>query len=431
LESLTPPIATSLLGFIITLFAVLAFYLVRRDPVERSWLLGLALAAFLLKAILVPIYFQWLVSIGNLGFAYFDAAGVHYEGIVMAEEISLDLAHNSWAWAAIDPGFFMITAYTYIIFGPNTFIIRFMLIMCVSMSLLYVYRIARLYFDEPTARLAAAFQAFVPMPILLSLNHRKDPLIQLIVLFMFYHAVRIFRQDPGWQRSTLMVFAGLFAVYPLRSGLILPFLGVMVICFVLANRNVVQGMGLTAVTLIGLVVLQVAGSADSRVSLNAFTERAEGKLAHSAQLSEQGSGLARRLRVTGPLDLYKVPLAAFAYLLLPFPPNLDERPESILAAFLNLVSIFMLPHLLLGAWSMIRGPNWRSQLPLLIFPIVFLLVLGAVHIGVGRYKQTFFPICLIWTAVGWRLGTSFFFKGAVYGGIGLLTVLVYLNRYLF
>ena len=427
-ETPATPFLSSIVGFAITLFFLLGFYMVRKRE-ERGWLMGLALGAFLLKAILVPIYFKWLVSVGGFGFAHLDAGGIHFSAIQMANEIDYDTPRGFGGWAALDPGFYIITAYVYRIFGPNTLIIRFFLVMCVSISLVYIYRITRLYFDEKTARTAAVLQAFLPLPILLSLNHRKDPLIQLIALFIFYHAVRVFRQEPGWQRATAMVVVGLFAMYPLRSGMILPFLAVMVLCFVLANRNLLQGIGLSILTIIGLIISQVTATEDSRINLGRYLARAESKLDTSAQLSEEGSGLVRLLRVTGPTDIYKVPFAAIAYLILPFPPNFDRGPQSMLESLLNLVSIFLLPHLLIGAWSMIRGPDWRLQLPLLIFPIFFLLLLGAVHVGLLRYKQLFYPICLIWTAVGWQRGTSFLFKFSIYGILGLFGAAVYLYRF--
>lgn len=421
------PLLSSVLGFAIALFFVLVFYLVRRGE-ERGWLMGLAISSFLLKAILVPLYFMWLVSIGEEGFAYFDARNLHSEGIHISEGITMGVERDLQRWYALDPGPYWLTAYMYILFGPNTLVFRFFLIMCVSWSLLYVYRITRLYFDEQTARLAAGLQAFVPVPILLSLNHRKDPIVQLIVLFTFYHAIRLFRQDAGWPRSIVPVGLGLVTLYPFRSGMVLPFVGVMLICFVLANRNLVQGTLLTVVTMIALVGVQLAGPEDSRISFEAFSERTEGKLAISADLSGAG-GLVRLLRVTGPLDIYKVPFAAGVYLILPFPPVLSVYEVTALSSILNLVGLFLLPHMLLGAWSLIRGPNWRLKLPLLVFPLAFLLLLGAVHLGSVRYKQIFYPVCLIWAAIGWRIGTNLILKLLVYGGLALLSIPVYMSRF--
>ena len=64
-----------------------------------------------------------------------------------------------------------------------------------------------------------------------------------------------------------------------------------------------------------------------------------------------------------------------------------------------------------------------------MFPVVFLLVIGAVHIGVIRYKLIFYPVCMIWAAIGWRIGTGLFLKLAVYGGLTLLSIPIYLNRF--
>ena len=429
MDNLAPPtpIDTSILGFLISLMILLAFYLVRGGD-ARGWVLRVALIAFVVKAILVPVYFEWLVWIGNFGFAYLNARGHHEQGIDIATAWEYGVPQTTWGWFALDPGFYRLTAWVYLWMGPNTLIIRFFLIACVSMSLLYVYRITRMYTDEQTARVATLFQAWLPYPILTSLNHRKDPLVQLIILFLFYHAVRVFRQEPGWVRSALFTVLGLVAIYPFRSGFVLPFLGVMVICFVLANRNVLQGMALTVVTLIGLVVIQVAAPDDSRINLDTYSNRVEATLEGSAARSQSG-GVASLLRVTSVFDSYKIPFAAAAYLILPFPPDFDDYPVSKLAAILNLFGVALLPHMLIGVWTLIRAPDWRINLPLLVFPILFLLVLGAVHVGVVRYKLIFYPICMIWAAIGWRIGASTFFKLAIYGTLVVLSIPVYLNRF--
>lgn len=417
-----------MVAFFITLIFLVGFYLVRK-PDERGWLMRLAVLAFLLKAILVPIYFQWLVSIGEDGFAYVDAGRVHHQSTEMVDEVRFNAPHTSPGWSSVDPGLYLLTTYTYLVFGPNTLVIRFFLIMCISVSLLYTYRITRMYFDEPTARLAAGLHAFMPAPILLSLNHRKDPIVQMLVMFTFYHSVRVFRQEPGWPRSVAFIIVGLFAVYPFRSGLILPFIGVMVICFVLANRSVLQGMTLTVVTVLSLVILQLATPDDARINLDTYTSRAQGKLEESAERSEESGGLVRLLRVTGPLDIYKIPFAATAYLFLPFPPKVSGYPVTTLTSFLHLVAIFLMPHMLLGAWSLIRAPDWRIKLPLIVFPGVFLLVLGAVHVGLLRYREIFYPICLIWIAIGWRIGAPGILKFAIYVGLAALAIPVYLSRF--
>jgi len=60
---------------------------------------------------------------------------------------------------------------------------------------------------------------------------------------------------------------------------------------------------------------------------------------------------------------------------------------------------------------------------------MFLLLLGSVHIGVVRYKEIFYPICLVWAAIGWQVGPNMFLKLAAYGGLVLLALLVYMSRF--
>jgi len=429
LDPLAPPtpLDSSLIGFAIALAALVVFYLARA-PEERGWIFRLAIWTFVVKAILVFAYFEWLVWIGEFGFAYFDARGHHEQAIDMLTEIEYDVPHVTWGWFARDPGMYRLTAWTYMLFGPNTLVVRFFLISFISMSLLYLYRISKMFCDEQTARLATLLTAILPWPVLTTLNHRKEPIVQLIVLFMFYHAFRVFRQEPGWLRSVAFTFIGLVMIYPFRSGLILPFLGVMVICFVLANRNPLQGAVLAVVTILGLVILQLAVPDDSKIGLGTYGDRVEKTLDASARRA-QLSGVASLLRMTGPIDIYKLPFAGAAYLILPFPPDFVGYPPAVLGNAINIFGVLLLPHMILGVWSMIRGPDWRLQLPILVFPVVFLLVIGAVHIGVIRYKLIFYPVCMIWAAIGWRIGTGLFLKLAVYGGLTLLSIPIYLNRF--
>ena len=84
------PLLSTVAGFVIALLLVAIFYIVRTRE-ERGWLMGLAVGSFLLKSMLVPVYFWWLVSIGEEGFAYVDAGNLHHEGIHILNGIEMNV----------------------------------------------------------------------------------------------------------------------------------------------------------------------------------------------------------------------------------------------------------------------------------------------------------------------------------------------------
>jgi hypothetical protein len=136
----------------------------------------------------------------------------------------------------------------------------------------------------------------------------------------------------------------------------------------------------------------------------------------------------RLLRVQGLTDIWKSPIAAGAYLIMPFPPEWAPYIPSNVYAFLHVISVFLLPHMMMGFWSLIRAPNWRQNLPMIVFPVMFLLLLGTIHLGLTRYRETFYPVCLIWAAIGWVKGTPGALLFAVYGILAMLAIPIALNR---
>ena len=77
--SATSTIVVALLGFVF----VLGFFATKEQE-ERSFLLPLGIAAYSLKALLVPIYYVALVNAGLQGFAFDDAYEYHLDGIEIA-----------------------------------------------------------------------------------------------------------------------------------------------------------------------------------------------------------------------------------------------------------------------------------------------------------------------------------------------------------
>ncbi|MAE94853.1 MAG: hypothetical protein CL910_09350 [Deltaproteobacteria bacterium] len=422
---------TSLASSIITcvLFAamVVVFYMVR--PVEeRKFLLPLAMIAFVIKAALVPLYFQFLVSIGFDGFAFFDSVKYHLASVKMSTDIAYDRPWDGYGWTFNDPGYGFIGAILYWIFGPNVLIPRFLNVAVSSMTLLYVYRVARMTFDERAARVAAILVAFIPFTLLHTINHRKEPFVQFLAMFIFFHAFCIFRQNKNLIVHVFFLVIALVGMRYFRNGFVLPFLAVMVVSFLISQRNLLLGFGLAGITVIAVIGFQVMVAGDPDASVAADVGRLQGKLARSASFSEVG-GLLRYARMSSLTEIYKLPLALFLFIIMPFPPFFREEIPTILLSWANLFGVALLPHTIRGAWSLLRRSDWRAYLPVLIFPAVFLLLFSVIHVGLLRYRETISPMLMIFAAGGWVLPRNALLSGIIYGGLAALAVLVYTARF--
>lgn len=417
-------IVAALIGF----FAVMIFMAVR-SPEERRFLLPLGLVAFTLKAILVPIYYVALVNDGLEGFAYIDAHDYHLDGIEIARELSTRIDYSSRAWETVDPGYPIFTGILYWIAGPNTLMVRMFNCMFSTFILLYVYRTARLFFEEEQiARYACYLAAFLPFSIAIVINHRKESIVTLLSIFTFSHAARLIRFDRKWGLSAGLTAIGLMSIFFFRSGFVLPFLAILFLCYVVSTQSLWRSVALAVPTILLLVAVQFFISDDVSVSVAASTERLQGKILNSSDLSEVG-GLARFARMNSVFQVYKLPLATFLALALPFPPLFSGLLPPVVLSWTNLANLAFLPFMIGGGFAVLRDPEWRRKMPILLFPLVFLVLIGATHIGVARYRETVFPVILILAAAGLHRGTSLLLKAAVYSGLTALAAIVFLARF--
>lgn len=423
-----PDAVSTIVAALIGLIAVIIF-MAARPQEERRFLLPLGMAAFTLKAILVPLYYFLLVNAGLDGFAYSDSYEYHLDGIEIARELSTQLDYSSRAWVTVDPGFPILTGIFYWIAGPNTLVVRMFNCMFATFMLLYVYRTSRLFFEEEKiARIACLLVAFLPYSMTIAINHRKEPLVTLLSIFIFYHASRLIRLDRSWATSALLAALGLFAIFFFRSGFVLPFIGILFLCYVTSSQSTARSIALAIPTILILAAVQFFISDDVSISIASSSERVQGKIFNSAEMAEVG-GLARFARMTSIFQIYKLPLATVLALILPFPPYLSGLLPAVLLSWTNLLNLAFLPQMIGGGMAVFREPGWKTRIPILLFPGVFLILIGATHLGVARYRETIFPALLILVAVGIHRGTSIFLRGTVYGTLGALAFIVYLARF--
>ena len=201
-----------------------------RKPEERNFLLPLAIVAFLLRAGLVPIYYAILVNAGLEGFEFKDSLNYHYRGIEFARELARGINYSSVAWQTIDPGYPILTGFVYWLTGVNTLVMRMLNCVISVMTLLWVYRMARLAFDDDrVARWACYLLAFLPYSILFVVTHRKDVLVAALATFIFYQGLRMLRFESDVFKATAWMFGALACISFFRSGFIFPFIGALFI----------------------------------------------------------------------------------------------------------------------------------------------------------------------------------------------------------
>jgi 4-amino-4-deoxy-L-arabinose transferase-like glycosyltransferase len=417
-------IAAALFGLL-----CVSFFFAFRKAEERRFLLPLALTAFTLKAVLVPLYYFALVRAGLQGFAYFDSYEYHLDGIEIARELKYGIDFTSRAWRTIDPGYPFFTGFVYWIVGPNTLAVRMLNAVFSSFMLLYVYRIAKLAFDNiKVTRWSCLLAAFLPYSILIVINHRKEAIVSFLAVFISYQAMRALRFDSDMWRAATLVLLGLGTISFFRSAFVLPFIGILFICYVLTQRSLIQAIILTVPTAIGLIALQLLLGEDAAISISASSARLQGKLVDSAALADAGGGLLRYVRVTSIWDIYKLPLSTVLVAILPFPPYWRGVFPSVLLSWMNIFNLIFLPHMLVGASSTFRGPDWRRRIPLLLIPAIFLMLIGAAHSGVVRYRETVFPLMLVLAGAGLARGGNLIICLATYSVLAILGLLVWMVR---
>lgn len=421
------PVGQTLLAAFILLFAVVAFYLPR--PVsDRQGVMPIAILAFVIKAMLVPLYFMLLQTGGLAGFGYPDTLRYHEWALEMSTEIRFGLPKNHFGWTILSNGYYIMCAYIYTYIGANTLLPRLLNVMFASMSLLYVWRIAKLFFDDKIARIAVWLTAFLPFTMLTVLEQRKDPVAQFFALVAFYHGIKVMRMDEGWQRNVFWMILPLVPLYFVRSGFILPFLLIMFIGFVLLRRNFATAVAAFIPALLLLGAVAFLAPPESRLSIRANVDRVQGKAAQG-ESATQFIGLMKYAYISSPAEIWKAPFSGGLVLLTPFPPTLGGKHlPSLLGPWFQLFSLALYPFLLAGVLNIIGDREQRDRMLLILYPALFLMVIGAVNPSVTRYREVVYPVILILIAFGLRLPRNLLSFVAVYGLLLVFAIFIYAFR---
>lgn len=418
---------TTLLAFLVGLTAVYVFYFTRPRE-ERRALLPIALVSFALKAILVPIVYWIWDQAGMDGFGGKDSFNYDLVAREMAWELANGSSRNSRGWEYQDPAYNIFGAVIYLGLGANTLAVRMLNVTVSTFTLVYAYRIGRLTFDERTARLGTMLLAAAPFGILLTVDHRKDPIAQFLATAALYHTLVLVYQQRGSLKSIPMVGMLLTGMYFVRGRFTLPFLGILATSFVISGRQVARSLVYLFVIGVAFVGLQMTFPEDSALSIQSGLDRFEANFELSARLGSSG-GLLRFARMSSPAEIYKLPFAVVMFVIQPFPPHLETAIRTqTLAEWAQLFSLVLFPQFLVGIRDVFRSENWRRRSPLLIYAGAFLVLMAATNISVFRYRETVSPVLWLFTAAGMLKRQNPIWIAAVYFGFALMGGVVLFTR---
>jgi 4-amino-4-deoxy-L-arabinose transferase-like glycosyltransferase len=328
-------------------------------------------------------------------------------------------------------GYSMFCAYLYAWFGNDTLVPRILNAAFSSLSILYVYRLGMLYFDRSVARLAVLLVAFLPFTMLVTLEMRKDPIVQFLALFILYHSAVMMKFDRRWPLSVALIGLAMVPMYCLRSAFIIPFFGLVAISIVAAQRNFLTAAAAAFPVMLLVGAFSFSVPEESKINLEANIQRLQAKVQLGQHQGGPGTvqgGLMRYAQISSPTQIWKMPLSATVILISPFPPALPPRFPHLLYHWTNLICLVLYPWLITGVISILREERLRERALLLLFPAVFLILIGAIHPSVTRYRETVFPIVLLLIAVGFHRRHNLLTSGLTYAGLGSLAAVVYAAR---
>lgn len=255
--------------------------------------------------------------------------------------------------------------------------------LCIVVTYNLCYEVSE---NQKTALTAARLFAYMPLSILVSCFPIKDIFIMLGTMYAFYIFVRLQndRKVSAVQIGLLVVL--LVCIYFSR-GAVTELLLIYLLIYYLQKLLVAKKY----LVALALLVVAIALFAIFRVELTAtFTEKVD---TYSNYGAEDAAGL-NAIRVTGPLDLYKLPLTYAFSMLQPMKLELfaiaaDTRPWRTVMTYAN---ITMYP-VALGAWlyMFVKKHNlffWLSSFAM--FSAVIILSLG-----VNRHYLFLLPIHMI------------------------------------
>ena len=421
-------------------FAGLILIPLIRSPNTRTLSL-LFSVAFILRIFVTYITYYYLVAVGGDGFAFtddrvYDAAGSQIAAALNAGKDGYAL--HSWQQ---NPGYFYFNGLLYSLLGTDTFSARIVNSFLSSLTVVFVFEIARLLFSVKVARVSGFLYAFMPSIVYLSALQFKDTALIFVMVYTVYLLM-----SKTKKRITILsaaaVIVSLIVMWFIRKDYTLPYIGIVIMWLILRYTGLelfidrMRKSGLSVVSAVailfvgGAVLAGLTNTQAGKVFLDRYDTIAGSNKELVENASRSGIGFSRRLRINSAMDIYKLPFAVGFVTILPLPAigwlTSGEHAGVALYSIANLAFIFILPYVVLG-FRLIKDVGFGNSVMIKWFPIVVLVAISIMFMGVLRYKEQLMPFFLMWAALGIchrKQHRAFILSSYVVGAMGVLFAVV-------
>lgn len=179
--------------------------------------------ALLIKVLGVFVYYNIFLSYNGVPYQLIESDSVWYneQGVLLSKYY---LNKGDWHLFShfdgpfSDFGYPYFTAIVYSLFGNNIVVIRIIQAIISSITVVYVYKLAKYYFTEQICRLSAIVALFFPIFTQYASDNYKETLFILLVVLAVYHSQKLIITS-GFNVSRIFVIIGLlFSLFAFRTG---------------------------------------------------------------------------------------------------------------------------------------------------------------------------------------------------------------------
>ncbi len=388
-------------------FVPAAFFLLllarfrRAMPAEdRAYLTRVVVLAFVLRLACAYLV-EALVLIGK-----HDALKYHTIGFRIAEWLWAGRLDEIYAWSktSAHPGFYLLTAAVYSLFGPNLLLGQNLSVLASTFTVAPIYFLSREMSPEPrVARLAVLAFAWFPNSIFWSTQLLKDSLIVLLVVTLALDLVRVLNRRVQTKTiARLLLSTVLLAEFRFYLPVVL--YTSCAVAFLITSWQARGGRrGSSPVFIAALLATAVVGIRLTGSTWSYYGNTREVHQLESLRASTTGgdSDFAKDADLSSPLQVAKfLPVGAAHFLAGPLPWQARK-----LTHFLTWLDIpIWYPALVLGFAGMVKLLRRRQAIPfisiclgLTLFYSLLLANLGTAY----RMRLQVAPFFLIAAACYW------------------------------
>ena len=318
-----------------------------------------------------------------------DSSTYDWAGYTLAQSWGEDyyiVSQYTPAWVS-GYGFIYFVGVIYWAFGRNQLLVQFVNGTLGSLTVVVIYAIARLLFDEGAARWAARFMAFFPQVIFWSAAMYKDPAIMLCIAVSMYAVLRLARSfNPG---MLLLFIAAVLCLMTLRFYVFYIVAFATLGTFLFGQRRGLFGNLLASIVLLGAFMGAYTFAASKEVVEQHVSYLDLDKLQQSrldlSQSARSGFGVERDVS-TRAGALSALPVGLVYLLFAPF-PWMATGLRQLLTVPEMLVWYALMPAFVRGLAYGIRH-RLRDCLPILVFAGTLTLAYAVFQGNVGTaYRQ--------------------------------------------